>query len=487
MNADRHRWIPWLLLLVVAVGNLAAGQGRTQGQRPSERVAEIVRLKQHVTQHPDDAAARVELGNLLDDSGDSAGAVAQYREAIRVNPNFARAYRNLALAHLRQGQWAAAESAARDAVRLEPKYVQGRCDLAAALGSQRKEEEAAREWRQAIETDRGEVSRYWGFERIQAEELARAAPEAAARFLVGMTLERVGERGRAVREIELAVEVDSKFALGYLELAQLYRDSGREKDRAVAYTKATGLNPGLEQIYKKNESEGPSETRRPTAGAASDPLAQYREMIPNLVRYSHWSSGQAAQVTKARALLQEAAVRLKRLLGEMLESAEGYVLLGDALRELDETRAAVGAYETAIRAARGGQAAYAGRAWMGLGLLHARARRETAAMEMFAQGMLATPGDPELLSAAASLAATSEDPQARNPAKALEWAKKAVELTKEKDAACWSALAEAHFANGQLEAAVHAIQKAISLEPKENTYRDQFEKYERAAVGKKKK
>ena len=35
---------------------------------------------------PDDAAAHVNLGNALDHKGDLDGAIAEYREALRLNP-----------------------------------------------------------------------------------------------------------------------------------------------------------------------------------------------------------------------------------------------------------------------------------------------------------------------------------------------------------------------------------------------------------------
>ncbi|MCL4524828.1 MAG: hypothetical protein M1451_13115, partial [Acidobacteria bacterium] len=54
---------------------------QAQGQRPSERVENILRLKKIVAEHPEDVAARVELGNALDDNGDSA--------ADRIGPRLA--------------------------------------------------------------------------------------------------------------------------------------------------------------------------------------------------------------------------------------------------------------------------------------------------------------------------------------------------------------------------------------------------------------
>ncbi len=484
MNADKHRWRFLVFVLVVALSSVTAERGHAraqeQGQRPSERVETLLRLKKVVAEHPEDLQARVDLGNALDDAGDSAGAIAQYREAIRMDTKFAPAYRNLALAHIRQGQWVAAESTARDAVRIEPKYVQARCDLAVALGSQHKVDEAAREWQLAIELDRKAVARYDGFvrTRAEAEEFSRAEAEPVSRWLVGLTLRDSGDRSRAIRELENLLDKNRQFALAQLSLAELYSQSGRQRESDEAMRMATTLNPGLGEPAPRPASAASDEATRAKLQAANAQLADFKNMVPNLIQVQHMRGPKQEQVAKARELLKESAIRIRALLEMFPEDAEGYLLLGEALRELEEPRA-VWAYETAIRVARGKQVGFAGRAWMGLGLLHEKAGRDAAAMEMFSQGMLVTPEDAELLNAAAWLAATSAIEAARNPQKAVEWARKAAEATKEKNAAYMSTLAEAYFASGQFPAAVRAISVAIALEPQETAYRRQFEKFER--------
>ncbi len=484
MNAGRRRLTETALLLVLATGMASVALARLaqgQAERPSERVNAIVRLKKIVAEHPEDAQARVDLGNALDDNGDSAGAIAQYREAIRVNPKFAAAYRNLALAHVRQGQWAAAESAARDAVRIEPNYVQARCDLAVALGSQGRRDEAAREWRQAMGMNRVEVVHYWGLDRVAAkqQEFAKATPEVAAQFLVALTLRSGGDRAAAIREIQKTIEMNKNFALAHLDLAQLYDETGKPKEAAAERQKATEINSVLIAAFG-NTTHGKSDAgQEKIIETQKQQLSSYREMIPTLIAALHTPGLREEQRTKSRALLQEAAVRVKRLLDAGPEDAEGFVLLGDALRELEEPRAAW-SYESAIRAARGKEANHAGRAWMGLGILQQKAGRDAVAMEMFSQGMLVTPEDAAILNAAAWLAATSAEASVHNPQKAVEWARRAAEATKEKNAAYMSTLAEAYFASGQIPAAARAVRAAMALEPNEPAYRAQAERFERA-------
>jgi tetratricopeptide (TPR) repeat protein len=484
MNADKRRWKHWAWLTILAASlavHTAAGQASTQAQRLSERVEAVLRLRKIVAEHPEDVAARVELGNALDDTGDSAGAIAQYREAILRKPDFAPAYRNLALAHIRQGQWAAAESAARDAVRIEPKNAQARCDLAVALGSQHKVDEAAYEWLQAMGLDKKAVTQYAGFIRTRAveEEFSRVAPELAARWLVGLTLRDAGDSSRAIREFEKLLETNGNFALANFSIAELYAQTGRQRDGENALQKALQQNPGLKEAAESTPNAASDEATKARLQAASKQLAEFKGIVPNLIQVQHLRGPKAEQVNKARDLLKESAIRMKALLAMFPEDAEGFLLLGNALRELEEPRASW-AYETAIRAARGRQAALAGRAWMGLGLLHVKAGSDAVAMEMYSQGLLVAPEDTELLNAAAWLAATSKNEPPRNPQKAVEWAKKAVEATKEKNAAYLSTLAEAYFASGQALYAMRAINLAISLDPDEPAYKKQLERFQKA-------
>jgi Flp pilus assembly protein TadD len=49
---------------------------------------------------PEDPEAHAGLAEGLDVKGDRAGALAEYREAVRLNPGYARAYVGLSHAHL---------------------------------------------------------------------------------------------------------------------------------------------------------------------------------------------------------------------------------------------------------------------------------------------------------------------------------------------------------------------------------------------------
>ena len=71
----------------------------------------------------DDAGAHYRLGNALTDQGKLEEAIAEYRTAIRLKPDYADAHTNLGAALNDQGKFAEAIPELREAIRLKPDYA----------------------------------------------------------------------------------------------------------------------------------------------------------------------------------------------------------------------------------------------------------------------------------------------------------------------------------------------------------------------------
>lgn len=81
--------------------------------------------------------------------------------------------------------------------------------------------------------------------------------------------------------------------------------------------------------------------------------------------------------------------------------------------------------------------------------------------------------------------ATSKDPRFRDPGKALEYAQKAVSLSKAKDFASLDTLAEAYFVNGELDKAIETEEAALKLSPGHALLLKNLENYRNAKEAKK--
>jgi len=75
----------------------------------------------------------IALGHALEDDGDFAGALARYREAIGVAPDYAPAYMNAGNALGGLGRWDEALEAQRKAVECAPEYARAHFNLGAFL------------------------------------------------------------------------------------------------------------------------------------------------------------------------------------------------------------------------------------------------------------------------------------------------------------------------------------------------------------------
>ena len=109
-------------------------------------------------------------------------------------------------------------------------------------------------------------------------------------------------------------------------------------------------------------------------------------------------------------------------------------------------------------------------------------------MKFYSQAILhyqeALRRDPRLAEAHNNLAwlyATSEDQRYRDPQKALEHARRAVELTEWKEPNFIDTLAEAFFVNNRFDEAVQTQSKALKLAPDNREFQEHMEKYRKAA------
>jgi spermidine synthase/tetratricopeptide (TPR) repeat protein len=99
---------------------------------------------------PESVEVHSVLGTALAAKGDGEGAIASYREAIRLNPDSAEARSQLATLLLETGQYDDALHEFRAALRLMPESVEVRNNLGVALASQGKLDEAIELFQQAL-------------------------------------------------------------------------------------------------------------------------------------------------------------------------------------------------------------------------------------------------------------------------------------------------------------------------------------------------
>ena len=99
------------------------------------------------------AIAHVNLANAMNACGDVDGAIAAYREAIRLKPQYPQAFYNLGIALADKGLYDDAIEAYRDALRLKADYPAALSNLGVLLNDRGRSDEAIACYRRAIELD----------------------------------------------------------------------------------------------------------------------------------------------------------------------------------------------------------------------------------------------------------------------------------------------------------------------------------------------
>ena len=188
------------------------------------------------------------------------------------------------------------------------------------------------------------------------------------------------------------------------------------------------------------------------------------------------SGGRAPDASNSAALTPEQALIAYREAVRLdPNSAQAHANLGAALVWHREWEAALAEFQEAARLEPTNA-----KMWLYVGQAYERLGREAEALQALETGVNAEPRDAGVLNHTAWLYATAKDPTLRDPAKALEYAQRAVEVSQGANANYLDTLAEAYYVNREYDAAIEAEQRALELAPEDPVLQDQLDKFRAA-------
>ena len=208
------------------------------------------------------------LGDALVDRGQWKGAEEAYLHALGLRPSHPAAGNNLGRLYVRQGRFAEAEAQFHHVLSVSPDVLQARLNLASLQLRTGRWEEAEMAYKEALlrGDSVGEAQKKLGYIALQYRRDPQSAvryyrkgvlraPDAGTWTALGVALRALGEYEEAEAAYHSALALDGTSADAWFNLANLYRDTGREERARSAYRRVgdSAVEPlaskALEQLH----------------------------------------------------------------------------------------------------------------------------------------------------------------------------------------------------------------------------------------------
>ena len=173
-----------------------------------------------IAKNPDCWMAFNNLGLFYQGVDRKQEAIASYRKAIAIKPDYVEAYTNLGVVHADDPTTAI--SLFRKAIAIRPDYAEAYFNLGNVHGDAGRRKEAIEAYRKAIEIDPHHVKAYGN---------------------LGGMYRAMNRREEALALLEAAVAINRNLAEAHRNLGSLYSDMGRMEEAIASYRRAIAIEP----------------------------------------------------------------------------------------------------------------------------------------------------------------------------------------------------------------------------------------------------
>jgi tetratricopeptide (TPR) repeat protein len=235
------------------VGTIQVGfkqVGTTQEKEAIESRKQAIRID------PDDAKAHYNLGNAYDELGKYQEAIESHKQAIRIDPDYANAHNNLGIAYGKSGMYEEAIKSFKQAIRIDPDYAYAHDGLGYTFYELGKYQEAIKSYKQAIRIDPDGAYAHYNLgnayidsgrheEAIKSfKQAIRIDPDDAdAHYNLGLAYYELGRHEEAIESYKQAIRIDPDDAYAHDGLGYTFYDSGRHEEAIESYKQAIRIDP----------------------------------------------------------------------------------------------------------------------------------------------------------------------------------------------------------------------------------------------------
>jgi tetratricopeptide (TPR) repeat protein len=365
---------------------------------------------------------------------------AMYRDARTLwattlghNPNAWIAHNNLGSIELFAGSPTLAEQHFRTSIEQNPRNYEAWNNLGNALHALGRDRDALPHYRHALE----------GLPK---------SPQAHANL--GTALLDLGETEEAIAKYRDALRLRPDYHTARFGLAEGLRRLGRYRDALGEARDGLDRAPDDRQFAHRFAQLLAQLGDHQGAIRALERITRNRpeDLEPRLtLGQIYMARGESADMDRAALTFAEAA---KHHPG----SSDAWGSLAVAERQLGRAEESEQHFRRALSVDPTNAAAHANFAALLIDL-----DREGEAVAEFGEAARLRSGDPQVLRELAWLLATAKDPEHRSPARALDAAQRAVELTRGRDPLALDALAVAHAASGRFDEASASVRQALAV------------------------
>jgi tetratricopeptide (TPR) repeat protein len=211
---------------------------------------------------PNSSIAYQERGDAYYYKGDNDQAIADYNQAIRLSPNVASTYNSRGDTYRAKGDHDRAIADFTQAIRLDPNVASTYNNRGLAYGQKGDHDRAIADYTQAIRLDPNDAAAYVNrgstysdkgdYDRAITDhtQAVRLDPNYASTYYArGNAYYHKRDYDRAITDYTQAVRLDSNLAVAYNNRGSAYFEKG-DYDRAIAdYTQAVRLDPNYALAY----------------------------------------------------------------------------------------------------------------------------------------------------------------------------------------------------------------------------------------------
>jgi tetratricopeptide (TPR) repeat protein len=424
----------------------------------------IADFKKALELRPDFSEAHNNLGLVLANHQQYDEAIAHYREALKANRFSSAAYNNLGNALLATGKFEDGVASFKKALEIDPNYAEACNNLGAALTGHQQYEEAIPYFQRALEIqpDYAEAHNNFGLALADCQRFDEAIVHykrilkihpnnAEAHYNFGMALSALHQLDQAIEEYDKSLKIRPDYAEAHNNLGNVLAELGKIDEAIEHYRKALEGQPENTDFLN---NLGNALTRRRQHDEALACFQRAVKIKPDSVAILNNLGLAFSECGR----FDEAIVSFRKILEFQPNNADTYLNLGGIRIRQGQSDAAIVEFRKAWEIKRDDARISC---CLAMALASSRQLREAVAQY---QATLAI--DPNYLQAVQNLAwllAVCPDESIRNGAKAVEYAKRAIQLSDGKDPSVFDTLAAAYAENGQFADAAQAAQHATEL------------------------